>query len=77
MLFIVGLSHVIATSAAYVQISFHQIQLRLCSKCPPLALTHAQSPVIVICFSQGTVAAFYRWGGYIYNHLKWHFFKIP
>jgi len=23
----------------------------------------------VICFSQGTVATFYRWGGYIYNHL--------
>jgi len=49
MLFIVGLSHVIATSAACVQVSFQQIQL-LCSKCPPLALTHAQSLVKVTCF---------------------------
>jgi len=58
MLFIVELSHVIATSAACIQVSFQQIQLRLCSKCPPLALTHAQNLVKVICFSQGTVATF-------------------
>jgi len=68
MLFIVGLSHVIK-SAACVQVSFQQIELRLCSKCLPLALTqtHTQSLAKVICFSQSTVATFYRWGGYIYE----------
>jgi len=30
----------------------------------------------VISFSQGTVATFYRQGGYIYNHLMWCFFGI-
>jgi len=48
MLFIVDLNHVIATSAAHVQVSFQQIQLRLC---PPLALTHARSLVKVISLS--------------------------
>jgi len=65
-MFIVGLSHVITTSTACIQVS---CQLRLCSKCPPLALTLTQSQVKVICFSQGTVATFCRWGGCIYNHL--------
>jgi len=46
-LFIVGLSLVIA-SAVCVQVSLQQIQLRLCSKCLPLALAHAQSLVKVI-----------------------------
>jgi len=59
MLFIVGLSHVIATSAARVQVSFQEIQLRLCSKCSPLALMKVWSLVKVICFLQGTVATFY------------------
>jgi len=27
--------------------------------------------------SQGTVATFYKWVGYIYNHLMWRFFGIP
>jgi len=67
MLYTVGLSHVIATSAACLQVSFQQVQLRLCSKCPPLALTNARSLVKVICFSQGMVATFCRWGRYIYN----------
>jgi len=40
------------------KLSFQQIQLRLCSKCPPLALTHARSLLKVIYFSQGTVATF-------------------
>jgi len=66
----------IATSAARVQVSFQQIQLRLCSKYPPLALTHAQSLVEVICISQGTVAAFYRRGRYIDNNLMLRFFGI-
>jgi len=44
-LFIVDLSHVIATSATCIQVSFQQIQLRLCSKSPPLALTCARSLV--------------------------------
>ena len=61
MLFNVGLSHVIATSAAHVQVSFQQIQLGLCSQCPPLGLMHAQILVKVICFSQDSVAAFYMW----------------
>jgi len=73
MLFIVGLSHVITTSTARVPVSF---QLSLSSKCPPLASTHARRLVKVICFSQGTVATFYRWGWYIYNHLMWRFFGI-
>jgi len=54
VLFIVGLSHVITST--HVQVSF---QLRLCSKCPPLALMHTRKLVKVICFSQGTVATFY------------------
>jgi len=58
MLFIVGLSHVIAPWAAHIQVSFQQIQLRLCSKCPPLAFMHSWSPVKIICCSQGTVAPF-------------------
>jgi len=58
MLFIVNLSHVIATSPAHVQVSLQQIQLRLCSKCPPLVLTHARSLIKVICFSQGTMGDF-------------------
>jgi len=69
MLFIVGLIHVIATSAACVQVSCQQIQLRLCSKCPLLALTHAQSVVKVICFSQDTLTTFYRCGRCIFNRL--------
>jgi len=77
MLFIVGLSHVIATSAACVQVSFQQTQLRLCSKCRPLALSDVRTKSAkVICFSQGTVATFYRWGGYINNRLLWRFFGI-
>jgi len=56
-MFTVGLSHVIATSAARIQVSF---QLALRSKCPPLASMHAQSLVKVICVSQGTVPTFYR-----------------
>jgi len=56
--------------------SLSAIQLRLCSKCPSSALTHGRSLVKVICFSQGTVATFYRWGGHIYNHLMWRFFGI-
>jgi len=51
MLFTVGLSRVIAISAA-------RVQLRLCSKYPRLASTHARSLVKVICFSQGTVASY-------------------
>jgi len=48
MMFTVVLSHVITISTARVQGSF---QLRLCSNCPLLALTHAGRLVKVICFS--------------------------
>ena len=58
----------ITTSAECVQVRFQQIWLRLCSKCPPLALMHAWSLVKVICFSQGTVATCYSWGGYIITY---------
>jgi len=34
------------TSAAPVQVSFQQIQLRLYSKCSPLAFTHARGGYI-------------------------------
>jgi len=47
-------------ASARVQVSFQQIQLRLGSKCPRLALTHPRCLVKVICFSQGTVATVYR-----------------
>jgi len=74
MLFIVGLNHVIATSAARVQVSF---ELRLFSKCQPLALLHTWRLATVIYISQGTVATFYSGCSYIYNQSIWHFFGIP